>query len=249
MHSAFETNFVKDLLAHERSTHSKRFAVYRNNVFVSLVEALKARFPAIRNAVGGEFFDAMARDYAGSYVPTSPLMMEYGDNFPNFIDDFAPLADYPWMGDLARLEKAITESYHAANAFPLAPEAFAQITPEQLADLRFDLHPAIFIVPSTHPVVTLWHMNTGKIDPAAIDDGTAETAIIHRPEWMVDVKAISTAGGVFLSSLWHGITLGEAASSAIALDPYFNLTYHLHLLIAEGLITRLSFGKINRNVA
>ena len=78
MHYAFETQFAQNLLAPMPPSLSKRFAVYRNNVFVSLVEALQARFPAVQNAVGTEFFVAIARDYAGSHGPTSPLMMQYG---------------------------------------------------------------------------------------------------------------------------------------------------------------------------
>jgi len=39
----------------------KRFAVYRNNVVVGLVEALRDAFPAVCRIVGIEFFEAMAR--------------------------------------------------------------------------------------------------------------------------------------------------------------------------------------------
>lgn len=246
MHQAFETQWTKSLLAPTPPSTSKRFSVYRNNVFVSLVEALKTRFPAVQNAVGAEFFAALARDYAGSHLPTSPLMMAYGNSFPDYIDTFPPLAAYPWLGDLARLERAMTESYHAADALPVGPDEFDKITPDQLVDLKLELHPAIRIVPSAYPVATLWQMNTGHLDPASIDLELSETAFVSRPEWMVAVKAISAAGGVFFSDLWRGVPLGQAVSSAIALDPHFDLTSHLHLLITEGLVTRLSFGTTNR---
>jgi hypothetical protein len=36
----------------------KRFAVYRNNVVVVLIEILRAAYPAVRRLVGDEFFDA-----------------------------------------------------------------------------------------------------------------------------------------------------------------------------------------------
>ena len=42
----------------------KRFAVYRNNVVVSLTEALQAGFPAVCRLAGEEFFREMARVYA-----------------------------------------------------------------------------------------------------------------------------------------------------------------------------------------
>jgi hypothetical protein len=247
MHASFESAFAHNLLAPAPPTTSKRFAVYRNNVFVSLVEALKTRFPAVQNAVGAEFFEALARDYAGSHTPTSPLMMHYGDSFPDFINAFPPLADYPWMGDLARVECAFTQSYHAADAAPSSPHAFTKISPEDLGQLRFRLHPALVLVPSAFPVVTLWHMNSGQADLTAIDALPAETALIHRPSYTVSVKAISPAGGLFLDALHSGLPLAEASAIATYHDAAFDLTAHLHLLIADGLSTTLIFDEPNRS--
>ena len=243
MHHAFQTRFVSGLLAPTPPTPSKRFAVYRNNVFVSFVEALKARFPAVESAVGTEFFEAMARDYAGTNAPKSPLMMEYGDSFPHFIETFPPLADFPWMADLARVECAITQSYHAADSTPVGPEAFAPIAQDNLAQLRFTLHPALNLVASRFPIATLWQMNSGLADPARLDDYPAETALIQRPNFSVSVKSISPAGGTFLTALQSDQTLGEAADKASAIDSTFDLTAHLHLLIADGLVTMLTLNR------
>lgn len=237
MHQAFEAGFIQNLLAPTPSNKSKRFAVYRNNVFVSLVDALKARFPAVQTAFGREFFIALARDYASTHLPRSPLMMYYGEYLADFIESLPALADYAWIADLARVECAITQSHHAADARPLGPAAFANIAPEELEHLKFDIHPAMRIVESRHPIATLWQMNSGLTAVAAIDELPAETALIHRPYLSVSVKKLSPAGGVFLTSLKDRCMLGEAAGMAAALDLTFDLTAHLHLLIADGLIT------------
>ena len=246
MHKAFETRFAQNLLTPPLPKMPKRFAVYRNNVFVSLIEALKARFPAVQNAVGVEFFEALARDYAGSNLPTSPLMMHYGDNFPDFIDVFHPLGDYPWIGDLARVECALTQSYHAADATPFNPEVLAAFTPGDLYHLTFRLHPASRMVQSAFPVVTIWQMNSGHREVTPIDDLSSETALIHRPRFNVSVKAISAAGNTFLNALQSGKNLGEANLSA-SIDGTFDLTTHLHLLIADGLATDVFLPPTNRN--
>ncbi|MEO8121927.1 MAG: DNA-binding domain-containing protein, partial [Rhodoferax sp.] len=41
-----------------------RFAVYRNNVMVSLIDALADTYPVVQELVGEEFFRAMARVFA-----------------------------------------------------------------------------------------------------------------------------------------------------------------------------------------
>ena len=244
MHPSFEKSFAKNLVAPSPANPSKRFAIYRNNVFVSLVEALKARFPAVRKAVGAEFFDAMARDYAGLHRPASPVMFEYGENFPDFIDTFAPLADYRWIGDLARLECAITKSHHAADATPLSPEHYARINEARLADAVFTMTPSLFIIASQNPIVSLWRVNT---DESALTDYTAipaETALVHRIGWTVHVQAVTAAGGVFFTQLRAGSCLGEATAAAVAIDPDFDLSVHLQCLIEQALATSLSYHHI-----
>lgn len=240
MHQAFEAQFARTLLAPTAPTASKRFAVYRNNVFVSLVEALKARFPAVQNAVGPEFFEAMARDYAVANQPASPLMMQYGDSFPDFIEGFPPLADFPWLADLARLEGAITQSYHAADAAALGSHAFARIAPEDLSRLRMTLHPAMRLIVSRFPVTTLWRMNRGEAPLTTIEAWSAETALIYRPDFTVAVDALSPASGTFLTALHAGETLADAVEQATLIDDAFDLTTQWQCLIGNGLVTTLT---------
>ena len=181
-----------------------------------------------------------ARDYAGAYPPDSPLMMGYGESFPEYIDSFPPLVDYPWMGDLARLERAMTPSYHAPDATPLPPAAFAALATEDLGLLRCTLHPAVRLVASDYPVVSLWRLNSDRAEAGELDQSTAQTALIHRPHYDVTVKALSTAGGVFLRALQLGHSLAESVDQAAVVDPLFDVTPHLHTLIADGLVSHFA---------
>ena len=71
------------VIAYNSDAPRKRFSVYRNNVMVGLAGALEARFPAARKIVGEDFFKAMASVFAAARPPHSPLMMFYGDEFPD----------------------------------------------------------------------------------------------------------------------------------------------------------------------
>ncbi len=59
----------------------KRYNVYRNNVTVSLINALAVAFPATQRITGVDFFRAMARFYVRAAPPLSPLLFEYGRDF------------------------------------------------------------------------------------------------------------------------------------------------------------------------
>src|SRR5215475_8850242 len=67
-----EAEIPPGLLGPNRLPSQKRFAVYRNNVVVGLIEALRTSFPATCRIVGEEFFWAMAREYVVLEPPSSP---------------------------------------------------------------------------------------------------------------------------------------------------------------------------------
>src|SRR5260370_9433823 len=64
---------------------ARRFSAYRNNVAVGLIAALEARYPVARRIAGADLFRAMARDFACACKPRSPVMIAYGDDFPDFV--------------------------------------------------------------------------------------------------------------------------------------------------------------------
>src|SRR5215475_9624701 len=137
----------------------KRYNVYRNNVTVSLINALAAVYPAVQRITGVEFFRAMARFHVRATPPTSPLLFEYGHDFPAFIAQYAHAQAMPWLADVARIERAWLDAYHAADAEPLAAEALAAIPPERLAGAVFTAHPAMRLVRSRFAAVTIFAAN------------------------------------------------------------------------------------------
>jgi preprotein translocase subunit SecD len=115
--------FITSYTAHRPP---KRFAVYRNNVASSLINALRTRFPATEKIVGDEFFAAMAHLFITGNLPRSPVLMFYGDAYPDFIAGFEPARELPYLPDVARLEAARTHAYHAADAVPFGAERFLE---------------------------------------------------------------------------------------------------------------------------
>ena len=96
------------------TTDGHRFSVYRNNIAVGLIGALEARYPGSRRFAGEELFRAMARAFVHSHKPRSPVMIAYGEEFPEFVVEWE--GTDPRLVDLARLENAWVEAYHAADA-------------------------------------------------------------------------------------------------------------------------------------
>src|ERR1700748_496895 len=93
----------------------KRYNVYRNNVTVSLIGALASIYPAVQRITGADFFRAMARFHIRATQPTSPLLFEYGRDFPAFIEHYEYAQSMPWLADVARIERAWLDAYHAGD--------------------------------------------------------------------------------------------------------------------------------------
>ena len=234
---------------HTARAPQKRFAVYRNNVMVGLVAALRTQFPATERIVGEEFFAAMARVYVVTEPPRSPILVTYGDGFPDFIATFAPAAELPYLADVARLEVARTRAYHAADASPLDPSRWQGLDQTTLHGARIALHPSVQVLRSLYPVVTIWSMNSGEEALASIEDCGVEDALVLRPHLDVQVRRLPLGGAAFLGALASGATLGDAALSGAADHPEFDLAVNLAGLIGAGLATELHCTPIQKELA
>ncbi|MGD9539224.1 MAG: DUF2063 domain-containing protein [Alphaproteobacteria bacterium] len=220
----------------------KRYNVYRNNVTVSLIEALAAIYPAVQRITGVEFFRAMARFHIRATPPTSPLLFEYGRDFPAFIEAYEYARAMPWLADTARLERAWLDAYHAADAPPLSPDALAAVPPAGLGDLAFETHPAARIVRSPYPAVAIFAVNRAEGPAAPLRSNDAEDALVTRPDMEVAVRRLPPGGAAFLTSLIAGETLGRAAGAALDENPSFDLAANIAGMIEAGVFTAIRFG-------
>ena len=169
----------------------RRFAVYRNNVCVGLVDALAERFPICLQLVGDEFFRAMAQCYVRERLPRTPMLFEYGDAFAAFVSEFEPARELPYLPDVARLEYAVGAAYHAADAAPLPLDFLRALSHERLDSATAVLHPSTHVVASAYPIVSIWrrHMSDDEMTPVELEHG--EEALVVRPELAISVVASS----------------------------------------------------------
>ena len=209
----------------------KRFAVYRNNVAASLGAALETGFPAVRRLIGETNFKAVAGAYLRAHPPESPLMARYGAGFAEHLEGIPPLAHMPFLADVARLEMALRESYHAADAAPIPPERMAEMT----ETTRLTFAPGLRLIPSRFPLVDLWEIGTahrtGQPRPVA------QWALITRPEFDPIVTALEPATGTLLAALIDGAPLGAAMEHA---GDNIDLTSLFTALASGRAITALS---------
>lgn len=218
----------------------KRFAVYRNNVIVSLINALAEIFPAIRVLLGEKSFADLARIFITRHQPTSPLLFEYGDELPGFLADFKPLAAFPFLPDLARLERVWLKSFHAADATVLDLTIFSTTAEDRVGELVFCAHPATALVESDFAIVSLMTLSREDQPLDGVDPGARQTALVTRPADNVEVRELPIGGAKFFRCLLDGQSLADSADAAVAIDTQFNLPVAITALIQSGAFTSAS---------
>lgn len=214
---------------------TKRFDVYRNNVAVSLSDALESTFPVIRMLVGDKFFRAKAGVYLRKHPPTSPLMMFYGDMMPKFLRRFEPAKSLPYLPDMASLELAMRHAYHAGDADPIDAATLGALAPDKLMGARLTLAPATTVITSQYPIFSIYRANTVPDAPKAAMQ--PECLLITRPAFDPIQHLISPASAACITALDKGDPLGVAMSAA---GNDLDLSATLGLMLGQSAVTSLN---------
>ncbi len=228
------------LLTWNGSDPRQRFAIYRNNVTVSLIEALGATYPVVRQLVGEAFFREMARVYVRGNPPRSAILLGFAETFPEFIEAFEPATGVRYLADVARLELARRQAYHAADEPSLTQSAYAGIAPNDRGLLTMHLHASVTILRSRFAVGSIWaaHQEGGQIE--TVDPYRAEDVLVLRPDLDVEVLRLAPGVATFLGALAAGATIMDAIVHALDCTAEFDITSALETLIASGAATSLS---------
>lgn len=228
------------LRAWNGSDPAARLAVHRNNVIVSLVDALAETFPVVQQLVGEEFFRAMAAVFVRRAPPRSRVLAHYGQGFPSFIACFEPACSLPYLADVARVEAARVRACHAADAEPVSADAvrLALSSGERIGELRVVCHPSVSTLASPHAVVSLWaaHQGDGEVgdEVGAVDIDTPECAIVLRTGLEVVVLRAAPGMCAFVQALLQRRCLADAVAGALEAEPRFELVAALTQLLAHG---------------
>ena len=212
-----------------------RLGIYRHHAFSTLGDALQSTFPVVCRLVDKRFFAYAAHEYLREHPPHSRCLVEYGADFADFLADFKPSKDLPYLPDVARFEWALNIAATVREVTPLEAETLAAIPADQAAYVAFRLQPSVSYFASSWPIYAIWQANQQDEMPAVDLTRGGISLQIRRVGEAVAWQRLDPGTFAFRTALADGLVLAAAMLAATLKDPAFELTASLRQVFAEGL--------------
>lgn len=197
----------------------ERLKIYRTNIIGSLSDVLSSTFPAIKKLVGEAFFGTMARSFIFRSPPQAACLNIYGAGFDEFIKTYDPAKSLPYLADMATLEYALNQAYHAPDDTALEPQA---LRTADLENIQFTPRASAFLIQSDYALDALHAFCSDETQtPPQIEKPIC--LLVHRPELETQITPLSDDEFMLLQQLFDGKTFGTAVENTLKDYPDFDL--------------------------
>jgi hypothetical protein len=130
----------------DRLTAQERVGIYADMYFYRLLAVLKEDYRGVLKVIGATGFHNLVTGYLFAHPPTYPSVSEAGRNLARYIRRDPIRRRFPFLADLAALERALVDSFVAADAAALDSSALRIVKPKAWPRMRLRTHPATLIV-------------------------------------------------------------------------------------------------------
>ena len=218
---------------------AERLGIYRNNIYTGLSGALQNCFAVVHQLVGEDCFSQAARGYIRAHPSRCGYLQRFGAGFPAWLADLQATRGLAYLADVARLEWARQEVYHAAEAVPFDQAALADVAPADYGRLCFRIAPAVRWVQSRWPVQQIWelHQRPDQQDWTVDLDAGGQQVLVVRQGLRLHQQALELPALQLLELLARGVPLGAAVDQLLTADMVFDLQACLQDFIAMGVCT------------
>jgi hypothetical protein len=216
---------------------SKRLAIHQRHYHASLVTTLLDRFPATVWLAGSEFVTDGAREFVHEHPPSRPCIAEYGERFPAFLATRQGALEIPYLRQFGELEWHVSQVSISVDVPPVTRADFTTIDPATVADVRLTLQPGLRYVHADWAIDELMSLYLSNRAPDQFllrpGDVWLETCGARGE---LRMNRLASSEYAFRVALAAGVSLADAAVSALVVDAAFDAGQALLRLVAERLV-------------
>ena len=195
-----------------------RLDIYRNTFVAGVTRALRLSFPAVHGLVGSDFFEGAAAVFIAQHPPRAAWLDAYGEDFPQFLQDFPPAASLGYLPDVARLEWTVSRALHAPDVVPLDLARLQALPPEDQVRVCFVPHPSIALLCLDFPADAIWRGVLSGDDAAltAVDLMSGQVhLLVERGPAGAEVSRLDAAAWGFAAALCQGRPLADVFAACV----------------------------------
>ena len=215
--AAFDAALLDEVTPGGTLTAAEALGIHREGYVARLTEQLGETFATVWRVLGDEDFFALAARCIARVLSTSHNLSDYGRGFPSFLAESEEGRRWPFLVELARLELAFHEAFHAGphEAVPAAELAAR----EDLATLGLRFGPSVRLLALGAKVLDLFLRRDDEETPVL--DGIDEAQCLVVLHAASSVRVVPVGAGVLevLGDLSRGVTVGEALDALAARRP------------------------------
>ncbi|HEV8112685.1 MAG TPA: DNA-binding domain-containing protein [Planctomycetota bacterium] len=193
----------------------ERVAIYSEMYALRLHECLAEDYPAVVKLAGPKAFERLAREYLTKFPSRHYSLNVLGRRLPDFLDGPVKIPRRAMLADVARVERAISESFDAEVAPPLSPADLALVPPAAWETGRIRLTSSLRLLALAHRANAI--VTACRQDKELPSLGRAKTWVaVYRKEWTVWRMDVTEPMHAVLAALAAGRKLSEALAGGAA---------------------------------
>jgi hypothetical protein len=194
---------------------------YRANADASATRALATAFATVQSLIGDDDFAQLAREYWRAEPPQRGDLGEWGAGFASWLESHTAFAEWPYLGDCARLDWALHQCERAADTV-LDADSIARLGDTDPARLRLQLADGVALIESRWPIAMILDAHRRGDDAAfitvrkALAEGHPEAVLVFRQDWKGVAQAIDAPTAEWTRQLLLGADLAMALAQVDA---------------------------------
>lgn len=190
----------------------ERVGIYGEMYFLRLAECLGEDYPAVRKLVGANGFEKLARTYLKKHPSRHYSLNLLGRKLPDFLDAAGKMPRHAMLADVARVERAIAESFDAEVSPPMTPADLAMIPPGAWETGRMRMTESLRLLALEHRANAI--VTACRQDKEIPSLGRAKSWVaVFRKEWTVWRMDLSEPMHAVLTALAKGKPLAKSLAA------------------------------------